>query len=64
MITMKKKTYLAPVTEAITLFIEDKLLTDPSSSFKSDEKEDVDFSDKSNNKTWNSHIWSSMDNAE
>lgn len=58
---MKKKDYIKPTTEAITLFVEANLLTDPSSSFKADEKEDVDFNDKSNNKVWNSHIWSSMD---
>ena len=61
---MKKKDYIKPTTEAITLFVEASLLTDPSSSFKADEKEDVDFSDKSNNKVWNSHIWSSMDESK
>lgn len=55
-----KKTYITPLTEAIALHMSSCLL-DTSHPFEKDDKEDVDFSDKSNNRVWNSHIWSSME---
>lgn len=55
-----KKTYIAPLAESIALHMGACLLN-ASQPFEKDDKEDVDFSDKSNNKVWNSHIWSSME---
>lgn len=56
-----KKTYIAPLAEAIALHMSSSCLLGTSPSFEKDDNEDVDFSDKSNNKVWNSHIWSSME---